>query len=135
MGLQKTRKRNNTAELYFSSHNNIARWLGRDVGRTANTLAKSDGPKVSVRPFYRKFRSGSSETIHYVQRALYFFFLNSIIPKYCRASENPKHMFKLYCPSHNNIARWLGADLGRTANTPAKSDGPKINRPYPSPSS
>jgi hypothetical protein len=53
------------AELYFSSHNNIARWLGVDLGRTANTLAKSDGPKVNVRAFYRKFKSGSSETIHY----------------------------------------------------------------------
>ena len=59
-------------KLYFSSYNNIARWLGVDLGRTANTLAKSDGPKVDARAFYRKFKSGSSETIHYVQRALYF---------------------------------------------------------------
>ena len=42
------------------------------LGRTADTLAKSDRPKVNVRPFYRKFKSGSCETIHHLQRALYF---------------------------------------------------------------
>jgi hypothetical protein len=30
---------------------------------------------------------------------------NSILPKYGMASKHPKHMFELYCPSHNNIAR------------------------------
>ena len=69
-GLQKTR--NKCAELYFSSHNNITRWLGVNLGRTADTPPKSDRPRVNVRPFYRKFRSGSSETIHCLQRALYF---------------------------------------------------------------
>ena len=69
-GLQKTR--NKCAELYFSSHNNITRWLGVNLGRTADTHAKSDGPKVNVRPFYRKFKSGSSETIHHLQRTPYF---------------------------------------------------------------
>ena len=39
---------------------------------TADTLAKSDRLKVNVRPFYRKFKSGSCETIHHLQRALYF---------------------------------------------------------------
>ena len=56
-GFKKTR--NKCAELYFSSHN-IAMWLGVDLGRTANTPAASDGPKVhakvDVRAFYRKFK-------------------------------------------------------------------------------
>jgi hypothetical protein len=47
VGLQNTL--NNCAELYFSSHNNIARWLGVDHGRTAITVAKSNGPKINVR--------------------------------------------------------------------------------------
>ena len=60
----------------FTSQAN-AQWqggcmLGVDLGRTANTLAISDRPKVDVRAFYRKFKSGSSGTIHYLQRALYF---------------------------------------------------------------
>ena len=46
--------------------------VGVNLGRTADTLAKSDRPKVNVRPFYRKFKSGSCETIHHLQRALYF---------------------------------------------------------------
>ena len=60
VGLQNTL--NNCAELYFSSHNNIARWLGVDHGRTAITVAKSNGPKINVRTFYRKSKSGSCES-------------------------------------------------------------------------
>jgi hypothetical protein len=38
-----------TAQLYFSVHNNITRWLEVrvDLGRTANTVAKSGEPKVN----------------------------------------------------------------------------------------
>ena len=77
------------AELYFSSHNNIARWLGVNLGRTADTIAKSDLPKVNVRPFYRKFKSGSSETIHYMHARAHFI-LNSYHTKILQGSRKPQ---------------------------------------------
>ena len=41
-------------------------WLGVDLGRTANTRAKSDGRKVNVRALYRKFKFGFFKATRYV---------------------------------------------------------------------
>jgi hypothetical protein len=38
--------------------------LGVDLGRTANTPAKSNGPKVNLRAFYRKFKFEFFKAIH-----------------------------------------------------------------------
>ena len=99
--------------------------MGVNLGRTADTLAKSDRPKVNVRPFYRKFKSGSCETIHHLQRALYFKI--ALYQNTAGLQKTPNICSNSIVQATTILPGSWGVDLGRTANTPAISDEPKVN--------
>ena len=101
-------------------------WGLTSVGPRTHLRNPIGQKSMHVRPFYRKFKSGSCETIHHLQRALYFFKI-ALYRNTAGLQKTPNICSNSIVQATTILRGSWGVDLGRTANTPAKFDRPKVN--------